>query len=220
MNYAELVKAIKAYSENTFPNTTGSGGLTSDEQIAIFVDQAEQRIYNSVQLLVERNYTSLTAVIGNPLVAYPTDWLAGISLACIDPDTGEYTYLLNKDVEFIREAYPDPADTGAPQFYAFYNSTQYILGPTPDAAYSLPVTYYKYPTSIVSASTTWLGDNCDSALLYGALLEAATFMKSEKDVVDQLQARYNEALALLKQLAEGKNRQDNYRTGVTRAPVR
>lgn len=220
MDYAALTNSIKAYAENDFPDTVGTSDLTSAEQLAIFVRQAEQRVYNSVQMLVERVTDTLTTTPGNALLAVPTDWLSNFSMAVVDPDTSEYTYLLNKDVSFIRESFPDPTDTGAPQYYSYYDATQYILGPTPDVAYDIELTYFKYPESIVTATNTWLGDNFDSVLLYGSLLEAYTFMKGEADVIVEYQKRYDDAMGQLKQLAEGKNRQDTYRTLQSRVPVR
>jgi hypothetical protein len=220
MNYATLVETIKAYTENDFPDTAGSGGLTSDEQIATFVEQAELRIFNNVQLLELRKNVTGNATSGNKYLTVPSDWLANFSLAVIDPDTGGYEYLLNKDVNYIREAFPYPATTGKPTHYAMFDQDSYILGPTPDANYSMELHYFYYPQSIVTAGTSWLGDNFSSVLLYGSLLEAYTFMKGEQDVLAQYQKRYDEALAQLKELAEGKNRQDMYRTQQVRYPVR
>ena len=220
MNYATLVASIKSYAENDFPTTTGVGDLTTAEQIAIFVGQAEQRIYNTVQLLDLRKNVTGNVTSGNKYLSVPSDWLANFSLAVIDPVTGAYDYLLNKDVNYIREAFPIPATTGKPTHYAFFDANSYILGPTPDASYSMELHYFYYPTSIVTAGTSWLGDNFSSVLLYGSLLEAYTFMKGEQDIIAQYQKRYDEALALLKELGEGKNRQDMYRTMQSRYPVR
>jgi len=220
MNYATLVETIEAYTENDFPDTAGSGGLTSAEQVATFVGQAEQRIYNNVQLLELRKNVTGNATAANKYLSVPSDWLANFSLAVIDPTSGAYEYLLNKDVNFIREAFPYPATTGKPTHYAMFDQTSYILGPTPDASYEMELHYFYYPQSIVTASTSWLGDNFSSALLYGSLLEAYTFMKGEADVLAQYQKRYDEALAQLKELSEGKNRQDMYRTTQVRYPVR
>lgn len=219
MNYTELTAAIKAYCENDFPQAVGAGGLTSAEQIAMFVEQAEQRIYNTVQIpAIRRNQTG-TLTSGNKYLTLPADYLADFSVAVIKAD-GSYEFLLNKDVNFIREAFPDPAVTGLPTHYAIFDSNTYILGPTPNAAYNVELHYFYYPESIVTAGTSWLGDNFDSVLLYGAMLEAAAFMKSDKDTMDNYVSRYNEALALLKQLGDGKNRQDAYRSGQVRVPVR
>ena len=219
MNYAALVSAIKAYTENDFPDTAGSGGLTSTEQIDTFIQEAEQRIFNSVQLLDLRKNVTGNVTSGNKYLSVPSDWLANFSLAVIDA-SGNYSYLLDKDVNFIRESFPNPSDTGLPTHYAFFDENSYILGPTPDSSYQMELHYFYYPQSIVTAGTTWLGDNFDSVLLYGSLLEAYTFMKGEQDVIAGYQKRYDEALAMLKQLGEGKNRQDMYRTPQVRYPVR
>jgi len=220
MNYATLVSTIQAYVENDFPDTAGSGGLTSTEQIDTFIEQAEQRVYNTVQLLNLRKNVVGSASSGNKYLTVPTDWLANFSLALIEPSTGAYSYLLNKDVNFIREAFPYPTVTGAPTHYAMFDNSSYILGPTPDASYQFELHYFYYPESIVTASTTWLGDNFDSVLLYGSLLEAYTFMKGEADVLSGYQSRYENVLAMLKAYGEGKNRQDMYRTVQIRYPVR
>ena len=210
MNYSELVTEIQSYVENEF--------ATAD--INTFIEQAEQRIYNTVQLPAIRKNVTGSLTIGNKYLSVPTDWLATFSLAVIDA-AGEYQYLLNKDVNFIRAAYPTTAvlDRGLPEYYAIFDSNSFILGPTPDAAYTAELHYYYYPESIVTAGTTWLGDNFDSTLLYGALLEAYTYMKGEQDVLVMYQKRYDEALALLKQLGDGKDRRDAYRSGQVRYPV-
>lgn len=227
MNYATLFETIKGYCENDFPNTTftdsaGTGDvtLTSTEQINTFIKEAEQRIYNSVQILALRKNVTGATTSGNKYLSTPSDWLANFSLAVVDPTTGAYEYLLDKDVNYIREAFPYPATTGKPTHYAYFDEDSYILGPTPDAAYVMELHYFYYPTSIVDAGTSWVGDNFDSVLLYGSLLEAYTYMKGEPDVLQNYTARYNEALAMLKQLSEGKNRQDMYRTPQARYPVR
>ena len=226
MNYSQLFETIKGYVENDFPDqqwtdTAGSGTvtLTQKEQIDIFIQQAEQRIYNSVQLPVQRVNVVGSTTANNKYLNFPAGWLSDFSLAVIDPVTGAQTYLLNKDVEFIRESYPVPTATGTPAYYAIFDNTTFILGPTPDASYNMEMHYYKYPTSIVTAGTTWLGDNFDSVLLYGALLEAYTFMKGEADVIQNYTLRYNDAMLMLKQLGEGKNRQDTYRTMQARVQV-
>lgn len=224
MNYLQLAQAIKGYCENDFPETVDS--FTSDEQIATFVQQAEQRIYNTVQLPALRKNVTGQTTSSNKYLSAPLDFLSVYSIAVVEPD-GTYHYLLNKDVNFIREAYPKANDTGLPQYYALFgprsnepDELTFILGPTPDAVYPVELHYFYYPESIVTAGTSWLGDNFDSALLYGSLLEAYTFMKGEKDVIENYIARYNEALAMLKQLGDGKNRQDAYRNGQVRVPVR
>ena len=210
MNYSELVTEIQSYVENDF--------ATAD--INTFIEQAEQRIYNTVQLPAIRKNVTGSLTIGNNYLTVPTDWLATFSLAVVDV-AGEYRYLLNKDVNFIRAAYPTTTvtDRGLPEYYAIFDSNSFILGPTPDLAYTAELHYYYYPESIVTANTTWLGDNFDSALLYGALLEAYTYMKGEQDVLVMYQKRYDEAMGLLKQLGDGKDRRDAYRSGQVRYPV-
>ena len=229
MNYTTLFGLIKSYVENDFPNqdwtdTAGTGTATTSgtAQINTFIYQAEQRIYNSVQLPEFRKNVTGQCTTGNKYLNVPSDWLATFSLAAIDPVTGAQSYLLNKDVEFIRQAYPVPTDTGVPAYYAIFDDTTFILGPTPNADYNMELHYFYYPISIVNSpsGTSWLGDNFDQVLLYGSLLEAYTFMKGEVDVIQNYMARYNESLMMLKQLGEGKNRQDTYRTLQARIAVR
>jgi hypothetical protein len=227
MNYTQLFETIKSYVENDFPDqdwtdTAGSGTatFTGTEQVNTFIQQAEQRIYNSVQLPVFRKNVTGLVTAGNKYLNVPTDWLATFSLAVIHPVTQIQTFLLNKDVEFIREAYPPPDVLGTPQYYAIFDNTTFILGPTPDVGYNMELHYFGYPVSIVTAGTSWLGDNFDQVLLYGALIEAYTFMKGEPDVIGQYSKRYDESILLLKQLGEGKDRQDTYRTMQARIPVR
>lgn len=210
MTYSELVAEIQSYVENQFETT----------DINTFITQAEQRIYNTVQLPALRKNVTGTTTSGNKYLAMPSDWLATFSLAVINA-SNEYTYLLNKDVNFIRQAFPDTDSDfyGEPQYYAVFDNTAFIVGPTPDANYAVELHYFYYPTSIVTAGTTWLGDNFSSTLLYGSLLEAYTYMKGEADVIAQYQKRYDEAMALLKQLGDGKDRQDAYRSGQVRYPV-
>jgi hypothetical protein len=210
LNYAQLVVQIQDYTENTFTVT----------DINNFIQQAEQRIYNTVQLPALRRNVTGSLSIGNKYLAMPTDWLSTFSLAVIN-SANEYNYLLNKDVNFIRQSFPD-TDTdfyGQPQYYAVFDNATFIVGPTPDANYSAELHYFYYPESIVTAGTSWVGNNFSSALLYGSLLEAYTYMKGEKDVLDNYRNRYDEAMLLLKQLGDGKNRQDAYRSGQVRYPV-
>jgi hypothetical protein len=219
MNYTELTSAIKGYAENDFPATVGS--FTSAQQIATFVELAEQRINNMVQLPAFRKNVTGNMTSGNKYLQMPTDWLSTFSLAVINSNN-EYHYLLNKDVNFIRESYPDTdaAFYGQPEYYAVFDNSAFILGPTPNANYSTELHYFAYPTSIVTAGTSWLGDNFSMVLVYGSLLEAATFMKSDADVLANYKARYDEAMAELKQLGDAKDRQDAYRSGQVRYPVK
>ena len=230
MTYTELVAAIQTYTENTFPTITlaDSSTVSSTAQINRFIEQAEQRIYNSVQFPSIRKNVTGTVTTNNKYLACPDDFLAVYSLAVIDA-TGAYEYLLNKDVNFIRQAYPTPTDTAIPKYYALFgptvaasvisNELSFILGPTPDSTYTVELHYYYYPESIVTASTTWLGDNFDTVLLYGSLVEAYTFMKGEVDIITGYDAKYKEALALAKRLGDGMERQDAYRSGQFRQAV-
>lgn len=216
MNYSELVTAVQDYTENTF--------ATAD--MNTFIQQAETRIYNSVQFPALRKNVTGTTTINVPYLACPSDFLAPYSVAAITPVTGAYTYLLPKDVSFIREAFPTPTATGAPKFYAIFGPQSgdlkeltFILGPTPNAAYSVELHYYYYPESIVTATTTWLGDNFDPVLLYGTLIEAYTFMKGEPDMLQLYEGKYKEALSMAKRLGDGMERGDTYRYGQAAYPV-
>ena len=222
MNYAALVVAISDYVENTFQTV----------DINLFITQAEQRIYNSVQFPSLRKNVNGVLSTGNKYLACPSDFLAPYSLAVYPASgSGDYNFLLNKDVNFIREAYPNPTSTGSPKYYALFgpavsgstisNELTFILGPTPDAAYNAELHYYYYPESITTASSgqTWLGDNFDSVLLYGALVEAYTYMKGEQDMMQLYNQKFMEALALAKRLGDGMERQDAYRSGQFRQAV-
>jgi hypothetical protein len=226
MNYTELSNAIQAYTENTEADFVA--------EIPVFVQQAEQRIYNSVQFpSIRKNvYGQVTA--NNKYLQCPTDFLAVYSIAIVtdvtggDMNTGTYEYLLNKDVNFIRQAYPTPNDTGLPKYYALFgprsdnaDELTFILGPTPDSGYYTELHYYFYPESITVAADgrTWLGDNFDSVLLYGSLVEAYTYMKGEQDMMALYNAKYQEALGLAKRLGDGMERQDAYRSGQYRQKV-
>jgi hypothetical protein len=238
VNYTQLFETIKGFTENDFPNTqfgdptAVATTFTSKEQIDTFIKQAEQRIYNSVQFpSIRKNVIGITTP-NNKYLSSPGDFLAVYSMAVIDPVTGEYEYLLNKDVNFIRQSYPSPTATGKPYYYALFgptttnsitpvitNELTFIIGPTPDAEYDIELHYYFYPESIVTANATWLGDNFDSVLLYGSLLEAYTFMKGEPDVIAGYQKRYDEAIVLAKRLGDGMERGDAYRDGQIKVPV-
>jgi hypothetical protein len=217
VNYAALSTAIQDYTENYEASFVAS--------IPTFVQQAEQRIYNTIQFpSLRRNVTGLTTA-SNKYLACPIDFLSVYSMA-IFPTGGEYTYLLNKDVNFIREAYPSPTDTGAPKYYALFGPQSsllteltFILGPTPDAIYNVELHYFYYPQSIVTAGTSWLGDNFDTVLLYGSLVEAYRYMKGEQDMMAYYDTAYKEALAMAKRLGDGLERQDAYRSGQYRQAV-
>jgi len=218
MNYAALSSAIQAYTENTEDDFVAN--------IPVFVQQAEQRIYNSVQFpSIRKNVMGVTST-NNKYLECPSDFLAVYSMAVIDA-SGEYEYLLNKDVNFIRQAYPQPTDTGIPKYYALFGPRSdnpaeltFILGPTPDAAYGAELHYFFYPPSItVSPYTSWLGDNFDPVLLYASLVEAYTYMKGEPDMMTLYNQKFMEALALAKRLGDGMERQDAYRSGQFRQKV-
>jgi len=224
MNYAALVVAISDYTENTFQTV----------DVNLFITQAEQRIYNSMQFPSIRKNVTGTITASNKYQSCQDDFLSSYSLA-IFSGSGPYTFLLNKDVNFIREAYPTPTDTGTPKYYALFgptttagppslptNELSFILGPTPDATYSAELHYYYYPESIttVASGQTWLGDNFDTVLLYGALVEAYTYMKGEQDMMALYNQKYMEAIVLAKRLADGLERQDSYRSGQFRQAVK
>ena len=216
MTYTELVTFVSDYCENTFPT----------DDMNTFIRQAEQRIYNTVQLANLRKNVTGTITSGNKYLSCPDDFLSVYSLALFPVGGGEYLYLLNKDVNFMREAYPNPATTGKPKHYAIFgpqssnvDELSFIVGPTPATTYSAELHYYYVPESIVTAGQTWLGDNFDSALLYGTMCEAVTYMKGEPDMVKLYQDRYVQAIALLKNLGDGKQRMDAYRDGQTRVKV-
>ena len=221
MNYAELVVQIEDITENNY----------STVDIDSMIKRTEQLIYNTVQLSSLRKNVTGTLTIGNKYLASPGDFLSAYSLAVIKPN-GEYLYLLNKDVNWIREAYPNPNTTALPKYYAIFgptttnttppevtNELSFILGPTPDSAYSVELHYFYLPPSIVDTGTSWLGDNFDSALLNGCLVEAARFMKAEPDIVANYEKLYVQSIALLKQLGDGKQRMDAYRDGQVRDKV-
>ena len=201
MNYTELKTNVQDICETTF----------TDDQLKLFTQQAEQKIYNTVQFPALRKNQTGTLSSGTKYLTLPTDFLWTYSLAIIS--SSNYIYLLNKDVNFMREAYPNPATTGVPKHYAYFTDASCIVGPTPNASFDVELHYGYYPESIVTASTSWLGDDFDSALLNGALVEAIRFMKGEPDLVDLYQKMYMEALTLLGALADNKLREDTYRSG-------
>ena len=207
---------VSNYCENTFPTV----------DMNTFITQAEQRIYNTVQLANLRKNVTGTISANNQYLSCPDDFLSVYSLALFPVGGGDYLYLLNKDVNFMREAYPNPTTTGKPKHYAIFgpqsanvNELSFLVGPTPSITYSAELHYYYFPESIVTAGSTWLGDNFDSALLYGTMCEAITYMKGEADMVALYQDRYVQAIALLKNLGDGKQRADSYRDGQVRVQV-
>lgn len=227
MDYNTLFSQIQTYTENIFPDTYLANGssVTATTQINTFIQQAEERIYNTVQIPSLRRNVTGNCTVSNKYLACPNDYLSTYSLAIINTD-GTYEYLLNKDVNYIRQAYPDPTATGLPRYYALFgsrlndpNELSFILGPTPNAAYGAELHYFYYPESIVTAGTSWLGDNYSPALLYGALVEAYTYMKGETDMLLAYNTKYNEALQQLNRLGTGLERGDAYRDGQAKIKV-
>ena len=228
MDYATLFSQIQTYTENIFPDTYLANGssVSYTTQINTFIQQAEERIYNTVQIPSLRKNVTGTCTASNQYLACPNDYLSTYSLAVINPVTGEYEYLLNKDVNFIRQSYPSPTATGKPRYYALFgsrlndpNELTFILGPTPDYAYSAELHYFYYPESIVTAGTSWLGDNYSPVLLYGSLVEAYTYMKGESDMLLVYNTKYNEAMQQLNRLGTGLERGDAYRDGQAKIKV-
>lgn len=221
MNYTQLRTAIQDYAENDFSYSLNPDLLDN------FIKQAETRVYNAVQFpSLRKNMTGVTQ-IGNKYLACPLDFLSVYSMAVVIPATGAYEYLLNKDVNFIRASYPNPNTTGVPRYYALFgpvsnqeNELTFILGPTPNNTYTVELHFFYYPESIVTAGNTWLGDNFDPVLLYGALVEAATYMKQEQDLLALYDGKFKEALIMAKRLGDGLERQDAYRSGQYRQAVK
>jgi len=210
MNYAELKQAIQDMTENyeaTFVNN-----------IPMFVQQAEQRIYNVVQLPLLSKPSKGATKASRPYIHLPTDFLSVDHLAIID-DNGDYTFVIVVDVSFIRERYSNPSQTGIPKYYGILNNDTLIVGPTPDKIYQIELIYIAYPESIVTAGTSFLGNQFSSVLLYGSLIEAYTFMKGDQDIMAVYETKYKEALALLKRLGDGLDRVDNYRNDQSVVPV-
>lgn len=210
MNYSQLVTQIQDYVQSSETSFVAN--------IPTFVQLAEERIFNSVQIPDIRRNQIGTLTPSNKYLSVPADWLATFSLAVIASD-GSQSFLLDKDVNFIRECYPDPSSNGVPKFYAIFDKNTFILGPTPDSNYQVELHYYYYPESIVTAGTTWLGDNFETVLLYGSLREAYTYLKGEADMAQAYEQKYQEALAQLLRLGDGLNRRDAYRSGQVRVPV-
>ena len=217
MNYTQLKTAVEDSVENTFSAT----------DFATLTRLAEDKIYNSVQLPALRKNVTGDLSAGNQYLAAPNDFLSVYSMAVFPAAGGEYTFLLNKDVNFIRESYPNPATTGVPRYYALFGPVYnlpteltFILGPTPVAGYKAELHYFYYPESIATAGTSWIGDNFESVLFNAVMVEAARFMKAEADIMTMYQNQFNESFLLLKNLGDGKNRMDAYRSGQVRNPVK
>jgi len=228
MNYNELFSQVQTYTENIFPDTYLANGSTVSytTQINTFIQQAEARVYNTVQIPSLRRNVTGNCSASTQYLGCPNDYLSTYSMAVIDPTLGTYEYLLNKDVNFIRQSYPDPNAKGTPRYYALFgsrlndpNELSFLLGPSPDAVYSIELHYFYYPESIVTAGTSWLGDNYSPVLLYGTILEAYVYMKGETDVMLAYKAKYDEALQQLNRLGTGLERGDAYRDGQAKIKV-
>jgi hypothetical protein len=221
VTYTELTAAIINYTQNS--------ESTFVANIPLFVKQAEERIYNSVQIPALRKNVTGTTSNNNRYLSCPNDFLSVFSISALDQATGEFEFLLNKDVNFIRAAYPNPQDTGFPKYYALYGPTvvdgiittelSFIIGPTPSSGYSLELNYYYYPESITTSQTSWLGDSYDPVLLYGSLREAYLFMKGEQDIITYYEKMYQDAIGQLNRLGTGLERGDAYRDGQARMKV-
>ncbi len=217
VNYTALQQAVEDMVENTF----------TDVDFATLTRLAEDKIYNSVQLPALRKNVTGDLSAGNQYLSTPNDFLSVYSLAVFPAAGGEYTFLLNKDVNFMRESFPNPASTGVPKYYALFGPVYnlpteltFILGPTPIAGYKAELHYFYYPPSISTAGTSWLGDNFESVLINAVAVEAGRFMKEEADIMTMYQNQFNESFLLLKNLGDGKNRGDAYRNGQVRNPVK
>ena len=221
MTYTELQAAIINYTQNSESVFVAN--------IPLFVKQTEERVYNTVQIPALRKNVTGTTTQNNRYLSCPIDFLSSFSMSVLDQTTGDYQFLLNKDVNFMRASFPNPLDTGFPQYYALYGPTvvedtittelSFILGPTPNGGYSVELNYYYYPASIVDAGTSWLGDNYDPVLLYGSLYEAYVFMKGEQDMMAYYKEKYEGALAQLNRLGTGLERGDSYRDGQAKIKV-
>ena len=207
MNYTEITNAIKEYTDNT--------ETTFVNNIPNFVRQTEERIYRSILIPELRKNVTTSLSTSNRFLAKPTDFLAVFSIAVVD-GSSNYSFLLPKDVNFIREAYPATATSGLPVYYSLFDGDNFLIAPTPDSTYTVQLHYYYDPPSIVTSSTSWLGDNAEATLLYGTLVEAYTFMKGEADIISFYKTRYDEAMTGLQQLADGRNKRDSYRNGEPR----
>lgn len=208
---ANLWYALQTYCETTEPSFVNN--------IPQFIQLAEERVYNSVQIPAIRKNVTGFLTVGDQYLTLPSDWLATFSLGLAEPYTANFSYLLNKDVNFIRESFPDIYSIGVPQYYAIFDANTLIVGPIPDLSYQVELHYYYYPESIVTAGNSWLGTNFETVLLYGAVREAYTYLKGESDLAAMYEQKYQEALGLLKVLGDGKDRRDTYRSGQVRVPV-
>jgi hypothetical protein len=202
MTYDELYQSIIDFTE--------SNDTTFTDNIPTFVQNAEDRIYNSVLIPVLRRNVTGNMTANNKYLTCPSDFLSPYELAVVKPD-GSYEYLLQKEVSYVRQNYPDPAYSGVPKYYAQFDQDTFILAPTPSASYVAELHYYYYPESIVTLGTSWVGENFSMCLLYGSLCEANIFLKGEADLQQNYEKMFLENMALLKNYADGRTRNDNFR---------
>lgn len=208
--YAEICALVEDTVENSF----------TAEQLANFCTLAEQKLYQAVQIPALRKNVIGNLTATNKYLTLPTDFLYVYSLAVVDALTGAYRFLTDKDVSYIREMYPNPATQSVPKVYAIFDKDSLILGPTPDSSYEVELHYGYYPESLVTAGTSWLSENFESVVFNAMLVEAARFMKLEKDIVDLYDKQFMDSLVLLKNWGDGKLRTDAFRTLQPRAPVK
>ena len=212
LTYTQLSEAIQSYTQVNESSFV--------DNIPLFIQNTEIKVNNSVQLPAFRKNVTGTATTGFQYIDLPTDFLSDFSVAVIDPVEG-YRYLLQKDVSYIREGFPYPAVTGVPQYYSLFDNTAFLLGPTPDDDYTIEMHYFAYPQSITEtvSGTSWLGDNFPNVLLWGSLVDAYIFLKGEADLIQAYQQQFDQAMQILKQLGDGKDRQDTYRVTQVRDKV-
>jgi hypothetical protein len=209
LNYTQLVSAIEdylQYNDAVFVNN-----------INVIIQQAEDRIYQSVQAPVERRNSTGALTINNQYLGVPSGMLSVASISVVS--AGQYTFLLPREVSFMREAYPSPTVTGLPKCYALFDQTTFIVGPTPDESYAVELNYHAKPDSIVTAGTSWIGDNFESILLSACLLESYIFLKGDADLIQLYDNRYKEALSTFQLLGEGLDERDSFRNGTKRMQI-
>jgi hypothetical protein len=209
MTYAELCANIQEIMETSF----------EANQLALFTETSEKKIYMAVHLPAMQKISTVALSPTNPLYTLPSDFIYPVYFSVVAAG-GDTTFLLEKDVSFIRDAYPNATSTGTPKHYAILSDTQLLLGPTPSATVTaVSFMYAYYPESIVTASTTWLGDKFPNVLLNSCLIEAARFQKAEADIIANYEKLYLESLIAIKNLGDGKLQQDIYRSGNVRTKV-
>lgn len=207
MDYTDLKERVESRVENAF---------TADD-FAMFTRFAEKKIYNSVESLQQKSNKLSSIAQGNPYLTLPSDWLYSHSLAIID-GTGIYHYLLRKDVNFLREAYPNPNMTSRPRYFGDFDENTIIVAPTPNFEYGVQLHYASYPESVVdnTSGTSWLLENVPNALIAGTAVQAGINLKLEQDIMAELREEYKQSLSELKLLVDGKQENLSYRNGFSR----